>query len=118
MYILNLTRHKASPAQIDVGVADMTDERRDKLINLVTFDKLPTSNEVATRALRIALLAHHTRTSYAMVGGAPYLMAALVSALGRYGIKALFAYSERVSDEDTVTGVKTSVFKHIGFVEA
>jgi len=118
MYILNLTQHAASPVQIEAGVEDMTGDRREKLISLMTFTNLPTSNEVATRALRIALLAHHTRTSYAMIGGAPYLMAALVSALKRYGVTALFAYSERVSVEDTATGTKTSVFKHLGFVEA
>ena len=49
-----------------------------------------------------------------MIGGAPYLMAELEMALGWVGIIPLYAFSVRVSSEKD--GVKTSVFRHLGFV--
>ena len=56
-----------------------------------------------------------------MIGGAPYLMSALERALKQRGVKPLYAFSLRVSedvlDESTGEVKKTLVFKHLGFLE-
>ena len=56
-----------------------------------------------------------------MLGGAPWLMAPLESNLKLNGIKVLYAYSERVSEEvvnKDGSVSKRNVFKHLGFYEA
>lgn len=55
-----------------------------------------------------------------MIGGAPFLMPVLDKALRNYGHRPIYAFSKRESVEKTNpdgTVVKTSVFKHAGFVE-
>jgi len=44
-------------------------------------------------------------------------MGPLAKTLSEAGIRPLFAFSERVSEEDPETGMKVSVFKHLGFVD-
>ena len=53
-----------------------------------------------------------------MIGGAPYLIASLHDALVGRDIQPLYAFSKRVSVEKKEGGevIKTSVFKHVGFV--
>ncbi len=56
-----------------------------------------------------------------MIGGAPWLMAPLEANLKLNGIKVLYAYSERVSEEvvnEDGSVSKRNVFKHLGFYEA
>jgi hypothetical protein len=53
----------------------------------------------------------------AMIGGAPFFMPVLAQMLlRRFGIKAVYAFSKRVA-VDGPDGTKTSVFKHMGFVD-
>ena len=53
----------------------------------------------------------------AMIGGAPYLLGPLAKMLiDDFKAVPLYAFTQRVSVEDPTTGVKTSVFKHMGFV--
>ena len=57
----------------------------------------------------------------AMIGGAPYLMGPLESALKAEGIIPMYAYSERVGEEFSKPDgsvEKRFVFKHLGFYEA
>jgi hypothetical protein len=139
MFILNLTQHLGTPEQ------DVTEPKNKKFIQeLLTFSKLPSASEIDFRvsalvaeccAWRSGLLqsiASATACSDAvpmteweivermrpsvMIGGAPYLMFPLHQALIMGGFRPVYAYSERVSVEDPETGVKTSVFKHMGFV--
>jgi len=119
--ILNLTQHAATAEQIAAGVRDVVQHHgeREKLKSLLTFESLPTAEDVYERAYAIAALAQSYFVDVAMIGGAPYLMGALERALNKVGIKPVYAFSERVSVEKIVSGVvvKTNEFKHVGFVE-
>lgn len=131
---LNLTQHIATPEQCEQGVVDLSSELRKELVALLTFDDIPTSAVVYERARNIAKLAKSVALQYepdadngfetviAMIGGAPFLMESLHSCLMVQGMRAVYAFSKRVSEEtvDASTGqtVKTSVFKHVGFVPA
>jgi|SRR5690606_11925940 len=125
--IINLTQHAPSPEQIKAGVTDLRKDARAELITLLTFDEIPSKEEMARRAERIAVLALDEFYSYGldvtskgMIGGAPFFMSALETALRKKGIGPVYAFSVRESVE--VTGpdgsvTKTAVFRHKGFVE-
>ncbi len=56
-----------------------------------------------------------------MIGGAPYLMAPLESALKQCGFRVVYAYSERIGKELVQPNgkvLKSFEFKHLGFYEA
>ena len=135
--ILNLTQHAATPEQVAAGVVDANPELLEQLQKLLTFETLPEGFEVKFRAEDIAELAvewakaqgtqnagseHFSgRTPTGprtMIGGAPFLMAELEQALVLQNIRPVFAFSQRVSVEvKTESGVvKTSEFRHLGFV--
>ena len=128
--IVNLTQHPATPEQRAAGVVDLTGPARESLIEALTFDSLPSSEDVAERAERIAMLAVQIVDpgdsderlgggEGAMIGGAPYLMAPLVAALKAFGLTPLFAFSVRESAEQTLPDGsvrKVAVFRHAGFV--
>lgn len=125
--ILNLTQHSATPEQIAQGVVDLPDEARAELCALLTFDSLPTRDEIEERATAIADLAalesetEHGCCIRAMIGGAPFLMAALEGELRANGIKPLYAFSVRQSiEQEQPDGSvrKINVFRHVGFVRA
>lgn len=115
--IVNLTQHPASPDQILKGVADLSGFALAELKSLLTFDALPKRGEAVDRAARIAALAAASGANSAMIGGALWLMAPLEKELLKVGLKPVYAFSRRESIEDPATGVKRSIFKHIGFVE-
>lgn len=116
--IINLTQHPASEDQVAAGVIGVSNV--EALKNLLTFNTLPTKAEINEVAAKLAVMAKESGCSKAMIGGAPYLMGPLESALKSVGITPLYSFSERVSIEKTVNGevIKTSSFKHIGWVEA
>lgn len=114
--ILNLTQHPGTPEQ---GVVEPADKKA--VQELLTFSALPTSAEIRERAEKLAAIAVAAGAESAMIGGAPYLMGPLESALKAAGVRPLYAYSVRQSVEKTDGDgnvVKVNVFKHIGFVEA
>jgi hypothetical protein len=116
--IVNLTQHAGTPEQ---DVTDLTGNARERLIKLLTFNRIPTREEVFFRARGIAELAAMTEADDAMIGGAPYLMAPLETALRLWGIRPLYAFSQRESVEEIAadgTVKKTAFFQHKGFVEA
>lgn len=121
--IVNLTQHKATQDQKDAGVVDLPEKLRDQLVELLTFDDMPDSYEVINRAHKIARMLDDfvkSKPTAAMIGGAPFLMPVLDKELRVFGHKPLYAFSKRESVEKTNpdgTVVKTSVFKHAGFVE-
>ena len=122
--ILNLTQHPATPEQREAGVSDLPDELRKQLVGLLTFDLLPSREEIEDRAEALALLADsllpEEGNPAAMIGGAPYLMAPLEVALRNQRIRPLYAFSVRESVEQTLpdgTIRKTSIFRHAGFIE-
>lgn len=116
--ILNLTQHDATPEQLEAGVVEPDSETKAKIRGLLTFDDLPSKEEIDKRAFILANIAD----GYAsvMIGGAPYLMGALENALRDNRIVPLYAFSERVSVDQVQedgTVKKVAIFKHKGFVE-
>ncbi len=123
--IINLTQHPATPEQVAAGVFDLPESMRAQLCALLTFDSLPDAQEIADRAEDIALLAdsvaEEATGQRAMIGGAPFLMAALESALHEQRIQPIYAFSKRESAEQTQPDGsvrKINTFRHAGFVEA
>ena len=118
--ILNLTQHNATQHQLEAGVVDLAPQVKELLKNLLDFSEVPSKQDVVTRAVAITSIAKEYGASHVMIGGAPYLMGALEAVLKDNDIKPLYAFSQRVSVEKVGpdgTLVKTSEFKHIGFVE-
>lgn len=128
--ILNLTQHPATPEQADQGVQDLPGGAQQGLKALLTFDSLPSAQEIEERAAAIAelaasvdLLASDDADSppphAAMIGGAGYLLPALERHLRGYGIEPLQAFTRRevveVAGADGAV-IKTAVFRHIGWV--
>jgi hypothetical protein len=135
--ILNLTQHTPTPEQIAAGVVsgEISDALQTEVRALLTFDALPTPVEVRRRAERLADIAASAFTivdyggdsglvanesfKFAMIGGAPYLMAPLEVALRARDITPLYAFSVRESvDQVQQDGSvrKVAVFRHAGFV--
>ncbi len=117
--IINMTRHNASSEQKREGVADFPSEYREQLQKLLTFEELPSSKELLTRAHRLAQLAKEVAPgSKVMIGGAPYLMSLLERELRDRGMEPVYAFSKRdvVEEEKNGSVVKRTVFRHLGFV--
>jgi hypothetical protein len=84
---------------------------------------LPTPRELRTRATECALLASVLLKKYdcgaILVGGAPFFMSVLESALRSFGIAFCYAFSKRVTQEESLEDGsvrKTHVFRHAGFI--
>lgn len=139
MGCLNLTQHAATPDQHAAGVFDLPADVRSALQDLLTFVTLPSEQEILEKAAMIAALAalHASAEDradeggtlpaddaggfalYAMIGGAPWLMAQLSAALREQGIEPVFAFSVRKTEDQVQADGsirKTSVFRHGGFV--
>jgi len=119
--ILNLTQHPASAEQVEAGVVDLQGADLMKLKKELNFDFLPTKRELSTSASEIVDLAirNSEEDDTVMIGGAPFFMPYLVLELKMCDRNPVFAFSVRESVEKEIDGkvVKTSVFKHLGFVE-
>jgi len=121
--IINLTQHLVTPEQEEVGVENLPAREIPLLKKLLTFDELPTQDDLVRRAEKIGDMltgiefwGRQTEMK-AMIGGAPFFMPVLAQMLlRRFGIKAVYAFSKRVA-VDGPDGTKTSVFKHVGFVD-
>ena len=116
-YILNLTQHQATPDQIAAGVMEPSD--KEKVQALLTFNYLPSMEEIYERAEALSDLASECGATQVMIGGAPYLMAPLQECLTRRRILPLYSFTERVSEDVPQTDGttrKVSVFRHVGFV--
>ena len=122
--ILNLTQHPSTPEQKAAGVVDLPISVRNELSALLTFDSLPTRQELEDRAKRIAAIATIYATGdepTAMIGGAPFLTSVLEAILDYAGIKPVYAFSRRESVEETLPDGsvrKVNIFRHAGFVPA
>lgn len=116
--IINLTQHGSTADQSAQGVFEPREKAN--VQQLLTFETLPSREEIRARAESLAEIAEEEGVSSAMIGGAPYLMGALENALKGRGIQPLYAFSVRESIEETLpTGevIKKNVFRHLGFVE-
>jgi len=129
--ILNLTQHVTTPEQ----EAQLVVEPRmckAEIRELLTFEEIPSKEEIEVRATKLAEIAVAEASMYAgdtdnevwitrvMLGGAPYLMGALEKAVRECGFTPVYAFSKRESvDQPQPDGSvrKIAVFKHVGFVE-
>jgi len=118
MKIVNITQHTAVSDQLAAGVVELNADLRLVVSGLLTFDSLPTKAEILERAEKLAQLVESEGFTTAMIGGAPWFMAELERQLAKVGVKAVYAFSQRVSVEDIVDGtvIKRAIFKHVGFV--
>lgn len=133
-YVFNLTQHNPTADQENAGVGGPNEEAK----RLLTFDTLPTYQEIKNRATALATLVdklhpfgpakptgrwvdgHLHDQRLVMIGGAPYLMEPLCEALRARGWAPVFSFTERKSVEILHDGkvTKTSVFVHVGWVYA
>lgn len=138
--IINLTQHSMTEEQYKYNNEDLLEIKfkpyngtsvgsPDYIKRLLNFDTIPSKKEIIGRAIALAAYAsgllnqakNNGDRLYALIGGAPYLMAPLEEALKQEGITPLYAFSQRESVETVNadgTVVKTAVFKHKGYIEA
>ena len=128
MIILNFTQHTLTKEQIDSLVAEgftlknmeAEAEAPERLKDLLTFTRCPSREELEFRARALADYAQiYCEATDVVIGGAPYFMGALETALLERGIKPRYAFTERVVVESVNqdgSTTKTSVFRHSGWV--
>lgn len=122
---INLTQHPLSNEQRAwadercMAVVETDADTRSAL----NFEELPTLEVLEERADAIVSrlgTRHPDFHRIAMIGGAPFFMPVLERKLKAAGIQPVYAFSKRVSVETTNEHgevVKTSVFRHEGWIE-
>lgn len=141
--IINLTQHAATKEQLAAGVFDLEAGFLSSLKKLLTFEELPSKEEIKKRASAIAVLAYSvaecpacgriggycgdnctgSRNWFkcgAMIGGAGYLLPALTEELKLFGFEVVQSFTKREVVETTSPSgevIKTAVFRHVGFVD-
>lgn len=133
-YVVEAIQYTGDPKTIEMienflpDEADVISEAAVELRRLLTFDDLPSRNDLISRAEAIAELAvsilldeefQGSDPLTAMIGGAPYLMRPLEDALSAREICPVYAFSRReVVEEHAPDGTvqKKVVFRHLGFV--
>lgn len=121
--IWNATQHAATAEQIAQGVVDLPAEARAELAKLLTFEELPTAEQLRIRSCMVVgcILATGAKPGdRIMLGGAPFFMEELSHSCRELGFIPVFAFSRRESVEQTLedgTVRKVAVFRHLGFVE-
>lgn len=113
---INLTQHNASLGQ---GCMPRSGQEERMIKKLLTFEELPSSEEVNSRAKELVQIAVNSGANEAMIGGASYLMELLAPALRQAGVQPVHAFTLRDSIETVVNGevIKRSVFRFVGFVK-
>ncbi len=125
--IINLTQHAATAEQLAAGVVDLTGGQLQELKKLLTFNDLPSRQDVRQIASALGWLVDvvigdtkpRPQHPVAMIGGAPFLMGPLEDALADRGVRAVYAFSRRESAEEVQPDGsirKVAVFRHAGFV--
>ncbi|MDQ6964502.1 MAG: hypothetical protein Q9M13_06240 [Mariprofundales bacterium] len=100
--ILNLTQHYATAEQIADGVVEPSEMDKGMIKDALTFTARPSLCEVQSRAEMLALYAAGGGYKAAMIGGAPYLMAALDRELTARRVMPVYAFTLRESAEETL----------------
>jgi len=119
MSTLNLTQHLATPQQIADGVVEPSTETKERIKALLTFNEIPTCEEVERRAKELAGIAKASGHANALIGGAPWFMAPLERALVYAGIMPVYSFSQRRSVErldEAGKVIKSTEFVHTGFI--
>jgi hypothetical protein len=129
--IINLTQHQATPEQRATGVADLPEYLRKEVSQVITFDEIPSPEEMKIRAQQVVGIFRRGQDVLsqegtipvgisAMIGGAPFFMRPLEEALLADGVEPVYAFSRRESaDQPQSDGTvkKVAVFRHTGFVK-
>lgn len=106
MQIINLTQHQATAEQLQAGVVDLPETRRQQLVHLLTFEEIPSKEELQIRAKKIVDLVFAVESpedmvepmpEEALIGGAPYLMPYLEEELKAAFVVPTYAFSKRVA---------------------
>ena len=105
MKIINLTINKTTVEQAGDGVKEP--DNKDEVINLLTFDQIPTHQDIYTRAHKLTIIAFEHGAEGAMIDGPGWLMGALESELQDNMIKPLYSFTKHVAGENRI---------HTGFV--
>ena len=116
--VTNLTQHIASEEQAFAGVVEPVDKAG--IIAPLTFEEIPTTEEIKRRAVALADIARRHQPYHAMIGGPPWLMRSLEEALIERCVTPLYAFSIRESKEslqEDGSVKKESIFRHKGFIE-
>ena len=72
--ILNLTQHEATAEQLEAGVIEPPPGVKESIKALLTFEDIPSVEEIRERALRLAEIAETLTRPKAMIGGAKCLV--------------------------------------------
>ena len=131
--IINLTHPQSTPDQRAAGVIDLDPTSREQLAQALTFNELPTREQLIKRANEVGDIlatagtdpqhdggALYNATSV-MLGGAPFFMAHLEAVVRGLGLRPVYAFSKRETVEAAQpdgTVRKVAVFRHEGFVGA
>ena len=128
--IINLTKHAATRQQRDAGVVDLSEEDKQIVSDLLTFEHVPSKSAMYHRAGVLAAIAKKYAHRFAssghgglvvrvMIGGAPYFMSILEAAIYAQLQVPVYAFGNRVVKERTLedgTVEKVTEFVHEGFV--
>lgn len=121
--IWNATQHAATADQKSQGVVDLPEEARVGLAKVLTFEELPTAEQLRIRSVMVIgciLAAGAKAGDRVMLGGAPFFMEELSHAARELDLVPVFAFSKRESVEKQMpdgTVQKVAIFRHLGFVE-
>lgn len=119
MSIINLTQHAGSPDQVAEGLVEPSAEEKKMIVSLISFEEIPSLKEMEERAEKLSQIVLRHGCNAAMVGGAPYFMAPLEKSLIDKGIKPLYAFSKRESEDQIQADGsvrKVAIFRHAGWV--
>ena len=120
MIIYNLTQHALTEEQRKDGILELPAALSERVKGLLNFEAMPWQDEVQARAEQLAVLALEVCADGVMLGGAPFLMSALVAQMKQRGIRTFFAFSQRRSREVQIAGntvEKRSIFCYEGLIE-
>lgn len=116
--IFNFTQHKTSLDQIKDGIVDV--ENHEYIQQLLTFDELPTKEEIQKRACLLADYAQKINAEKVMIGGAFYLITRLAKEMNKRGISVCYSFSKRQSVDDVQEDgsvIKRTLYKHEAVID-
>lgn len=122
MRIFNLTQHSLTKEQVEGNECFRKEAvPGDIICDRLTFNNIPTTEEMQERATELARIAAQHSAEGAIIGGAPYFMPYLEKELLRLNIIPMYSFSIRQSIEKKnadSTVIKTNIFKHAGWIKA
>lgn len=115
--ILNLTQHRATPAQMEDGIENVPSRLAEQLERLLTFPADYGLTCLSLSAKALAAMAHQLGYEQVMIGGLPALMSHLEREMIALDISVGYARTERVSidtPQPDGSNKKVSTFRYAG----